>query len=327
MMQDLFHRRITYIRLSVTDRCNFRCVYCMSEKMQFLPRQAVLSLEELYEVACTFVSLGVTKIRITGGEPLVRNGLIDWIKQVRQIEGLETLALTTNGALLTDCAAALKEAGLNSLNVSLDSLEEARFQRITRTGSLLPVLAGIDAALAVGFPVKINVVVMRGYNDDEILNLVAFALEKKIDCTFIEEMPLGTITEHDRGLSFLSNDEVLKKIQAYYPFEPIHYSSGGPARYYQMVGSPVKVGFISPHSHNFCSTCNRVRVTAEGRLLLCLANEEGIDLREILRAPSYQRPALQQAIMGAMAIKPKEHAFNLWAAEPQIVRFMNMTGG
>jgi len=298
----------------------------MSEKMQFLPKQAVLSLEELYEVACTFVSLGVTKIRITGGEPLVRNGLTDWIKQVRQIEGLETLALTTNGALLTEYAPALKAAGLNSLNVSLDSLESARFQRITRTGSLMLVLAGIDAALAEGLSVKINVVVMRGYNDDEILNLVAFALEKKIDCTFIEEMPLGNITEHDRGLSFLSNDEVLNQIQTYYPFEPVDYSSGGPARYYQMAGSPIKIGLISPHSHNFCSTCNRVRLTAEGRLLLCLGNEQGIDLKYILRAPSYQRQELQQAIVGAMAIKPKQHEFNVWG-EPQIVRFMNMTGG
>ena len=325
-MQDLFHRQITYIRLSVTDRCNFRCVYCMSEKMQFLPKQAVLSLEELLEVAGTFVSLGVTKVRITGGEPLVRNGLINWIKQVRQIEGLKTLVLTTNGALLTEYASQLKSAGLDSLNVSLDSLDAARFQRITRTGSLLPVLAGIDAALAVGLSVKINVVVMQGYNDDEILNLVAFALEKKIDCTFIEEMPLGNITEHHRGLSFLSNHEVLRRIQAAYPFQPCDYSSGGPARYYQMPNSPIKIGLISPHSHNFCATCNRVRITAEGRLLLCLGNEQGIDLRDILRSPSYQRQDLQQAIVGAMAIKPKQHEFNMWG-ESQIVRFMNMTGG
>ncbi len=342
MIQDTFHRNITYIRLSVTDRCDFRCVYCMSEKMVFLPREAVLSFEELYQIAESFVGLGVNKIRLTGGEPLVRRGLVDWIKELRKLVGLEKLALTTNGSRLAEYAEALKKNGLSSVNISLDSLDEAQFARITRTGQLKKVLEGIDAAIEVGLPVKINAVMMKNYNQDEILSLVNFTRLKKIDCTFIEEMPLGTITEHERALSYLSSDEVFDVINREYKLSALSsstsasssatslegdFSNGGPARYFSMADSLSKIGFISPHSHNFCAECNRVRLTVEGRLLLCLGNEHSVDLKKIMRDPAFHPAQLTEAIIEAMKIKPQQHYFDITSSTPQIVRFMNMTGG
>lgn len=322
---DRFGRRVDYVRLSVTDRCDFRCVYCMAEEMTFLPRHEILSLEELYRVAAAFVSLGVKKIRLTGGEPLVRRNILSLVQRLGAIPNLE-LVLTTNGSQLVKMAQPLKDAGVRRLNISLDSLDRDRFRELTRTGDLQQVLAGIKAAQAVGFRhIKLNSVILKGRNDDEILPLVAFARREQLDLTFIEEMPLGVITEHGRAESYMPSDEIRALIETRYPLLPSLHKSGGPARYFEMADSPIRIGFISPHSHNFCGDCNRVRVTVEGRLLLCLGNEHSADLRAVLRS-SDDDEILKQAIIKAMDLKPERHWFNL-AEEPQIVRFMNMTGG
>jgi cyclic pyranopterin phosphate synthase len=324
---DSFGREITYLRLSVTDRCDFRCVYCMAEDMQFLPRSEVLSLEELYQVAAAFVDLGVRKIRLTGGEPLVRTDLPWLVEKLARLQGLDELTLTTNGARLQQFAAPLKAAGLDRINISLDSLQPDRFRELTRTGRLQDVLDGIAAAQAAGFErIKLNSVILRGRNDAEVLDLVHFARREQLDLAFIEEMPLGVIHEHDRALSFVSSAEILAQIQREFPLLPSLDSSGGPARYHRMADSPVRIGVISPHSHNFCASCNRVRLTVEGRLLLCLGNEHSADLRHVMRAHPGDGEALQAAIRAALPLKPERHHFTL-NEPPQIVRFMNMTGG
>ncbi len=325
---DRFDRRVDYLRLSVTDRCDFRCVYCMAEDMTFLPRSEILSLEQLYDVAATFVGLGVGKIRLTGGEPLVRNNLMSLVERLGKLQGLKQLHLTTNGAQLDKYAPALKAAGLTGVNISLDSLKPERFKQLTRTGDLQKVLRGIDAAIDAGFSrIKLNAVILKGRNDDEALDLVEFARDKGVDISFIEEMPLGIIDEHSRALSFCSSDELREQIDLRYPLSPSHESTGGPSTYYRMVDSAIRVGFISPHSHNFCHLCNRVRVTVEGRLLLCLGNEHSADLKATLDEFPGDSARLQQVIRSAMAIKPEKHHFELNDNEPQIVRFMNMTGG
>lgn len=323
---DRFGRTVNYVRLSVTDRCDFRCVYCMSEDMTFLPRQQVLTLEEIAQVARAFVGLGVDKIRLTGGEPLVRRDILDLVGAIGAM-GLRDFAMTTNGSHLARYAEALVEAGLHRVNISLDSLDADRFRRITRTGSLDRVVEGIDAALAAGLRgVKLNVVVMKGRNDDEVPDLVQFARKRGCDISFIEEMPLGTITEHDRSESFCSSAEVRERIERYHKLFPSTSQTGGPARYYRMAGSPTRVGFISPHSHKFCGTCNRVRVTVEGRLLLCLGNEHSVDLRKLIRAYPGNSAKLESALIDAMELKPERHDFSL-DGDVQILRFMNMTGG
>jgi cyclic pyranopterin phosphate synthase len=324
-LQDRFGRSVTYLRLSVTDRCDFRCVYCMAEEMTFLPRSQVLSLEELAQVGRAFVELGVDKIRLTGGEPLVRNNVIQLVRELGALDGLRELVLTTNGARLDRFAQPLRQAGLRRINISLDSLQPQRFRELTRTGNLIDVLRGIDAARDAGFDrIKLNAVILRGRNDDEVLDLVDFARERHLDLCFIEEMPLGIIREHDRALTFVSSDELRAQIAQHHPLTASAESSGGPARYYRMADSDIRIGFISPHSHNFCHLCNRVRVTVEGRLLLCLGNEHAVDLREPLRRGGIT--ALRAAIVAGMALKPERHHFELDAA-PQIVRFMNSTGG
>jgi cyclic pyranopterin phosphate synthase len=324
---DRFGRRVTYVRLSVTDRCDFRCVYCMAEEMQFLPRSAVLTLEELGLVGRAFVELGVDKIRLTGGEPLVRNNVLELVRKLGTLDGLRDLTLTTNGSQLPRYAAALRAAGMKRINISLDSLRPERFRAITRTGRLEDVLAGIEAARAAGFErIKLNSVIMTGRNEDEIIALVDFARGRQLDISFIEEMPLGRIEEHSRALSFCSSDTIRSRIEDVYSLTPSTESSGGPARYYRLADSATRIGFISPHSHNFCHLCNRVRVTAEGRLLLCLGNEHSADLRAVIRESGGDLPTLKNAIVAAMAIKPERHHFDL-QGEPQIVRFMNMTGG
>ncbi|MGB0468108.1 MAG: GTP 3',8-cyclase MoaA [Pontibacterium sp.] len=322
---DDFGRRVDYVRLSMTDRCDFRCVYCMSEKMEFLPKSQILTLEELYQVAAAFSSLGVKKIRLTGGEPLVRRGVLDLIREIGKLPVEQVI--TTNGSQLVAMAGDLREAGVSRLNISLDSLQADRFRRLTRTGKLDQVLAGIDAAREAGFErIKLNAVVMKGRNDDEVLDLVEFAREKALDISFIEEMPLGGITEHDRAEVYCSSDEVMSLIEPRYPLVATPERTSGPSRYYRMADSDSRVGFISPHSHNFCSECNRVRVTVEGRLLLCLGNEHSMDLRDILRTHPGDQAVLRQAIIDAMHLKPERHWFDL-DDEPQILRFMNMTGG
>lgn len=322
---DKFGRKVEYVRLSVTDRCDFRCVYCMAEDMTFLPRNEILSLEEIYRVAATFVSLGVKKIRLTGGEPLIRRDVLKLVQRLGQLPGLE-LVLTTNGSQLPHMAQDLKDAGVRRLNISLDSLDSDKFRELTRTGDLQQVLAGIQAAKAAGFKrIKLNAVILKGRNDDEILPLVEFVRAEKLDLTFIEEMPLGVISEHGRQECYMPSDEIRGVIETRYALIPSLHDSGGPARYYDFADSHSRIGFISPHSHNFCGDCNRVRVTVEGRLLLCLGNEHSADLRAVLRS-SDDDEILKQAIVKAMDLKPERHYFNL-EAEPQIVRFMNMTGG
>lgn len=325
-LTDRFGRTIDYVRLSVTDRCDFRCVYCMAEDMTFVPRQQVLTLEEIARLARTFTSLGTSKIRLTGGEPLVRKDILALVRDIGTL-GLRDFAMTTNGNQLPRYANELRAAGLHRVNISLDSLDPERFQRITRTGKLSQVLEGIDAAREAGFRgIKLNVVILKGRNEDEIPELVEFARRKRIDISFIEEMPLGVITEHDRSESFFSSDDVRAVIRRHHELLPTTEDTGGPARYYRLAGSPIKVGFISPHSHNFCATCNRVRVTAEGRLLLCLGNEHSVDLRRILRGYPDNDEKLREAIVRAMALKPERHHFRT-DGEVQVLRFMNVTGG
>lgn len=299
----------------------------MAEDMTFLPKSQVLSLEELYATICSFVALGVTKIRLTGGEPLVRRNILDLIRKVGKLEGLGQLAITTNGALLASMADDLRKAGVSRLNISIDSLRTDTFQELTRFGKLNQVLAGIDAAVAAGFPaIRLNAVILKGVNDQEVVDLVSYARDRSIDIAFIEEMPLGNIGARDREESYVSSDQVLARVAEHYALTPVTESTGGPARYYAMSGSSSRLGVISPHSHNFCASCNRVRLTVEGRLLLCLGNEHSVDLRAILRHENYHHDMLDSSIVNAMTIKPERHYFNL-SEEPQILRFMNMTGG
>jgi len=324
---DTFGRQVTYLRLSVTDRCDFRCVYCMAEDMTFLPRAQVLSLEEIERIARIFVGLGVNKIRLTGGEPLVRRGIDDLAGRLSRLPGLRELCMTTNAGRLEQFADALAEAGVSRLNISLDSLDPARFRRLTRTGDLERVLAGVRRARQAGFErIKLNTVVLRGRNDDEVESLAAFALEQGLDISFIEEMPLGVITEHSREEAFISSAELRERLSRKFRLEPVSETSGGPSRYFRVPGHRSRIGFISPHSENFCASCNRVRLTVEGRLLLCLGNEHATDLRDLVRRHDDDTP-VRQAIIAAMALKPERHHFESQRDNPQILRFMNATGG
>lgn len=324
---DDFGRRVNYVRISVTDRCDFRCVYCMSEEMTFLPRAQVLTLEELATVARAFVELGVEKIRLTGGEPLVRRDIDRLVGDIGSLHGLNDFAMTTNGASLRKLAPRLREKGLKRLNISLDSLDPERFRRLTRTGDLEKVIDGIHAAREAGFErTKLNAVILKGRNDDEVIDLVDFARRERVDISFIEEMPLGDVSDHSRAETFCSSDDVQAMIETRHALIPTTETTPGPSRYFRMNDSESRVGFISPHSHNFCGSCNRVRVTVEGRLLLCLGNEHSVDLREVLRRHPGQMAPLKQRIVDAMALKPERHHFTT-DGDVQVVRFMNMTGG
>lgn len=329
-LTDRFGRSVNYLRLSVTDRCDFRCTYCMAEDMQFLPRKDILSLEELYLVAKTFTQLGTKKIRITGGEPLIRSNILELITKIGALDQLHELCLTTNGSHLAKYAEQLKLAGVKALNISLDSLSADRFAKLTRVGKLESVLAGIDAALEQKFQrIKINSVVLKNYNLDEVCDLIEFVLVRKMDISFIEEMPLGEIQSHSRELEFISSEELRARIQDRFKLQPMDANTLGPSRYWRTEGYQSRIGFISPHSHNFCASCNRVRVTASGRLLLCLGNEHSVDLRDVIRRDKTSvdiSQALKQSIIRAMNIKPEKHEFNL-NDTPQVLRFMNATGG
>ncbi len=326
-LTDAFGREITYLRLSVTDRCDYRCVYCMAEDMVFLPRAQVLSLEESIEICEAFAELGVRKIRITGGEPLVRNSIGTLFDQVGQIEALDELTLTTNGSRLTKFADRLADSGVKRINVSLDTLDSEQFTELTRFGKLDDVLSGIQAAQHAGIErIKLNAVILRQRNIDQVLPLVNYALEHNLDISFIEEMPLGQVTEHGREEEFCSSAELRELIAKQHQLTPSNYQTGGPSRYWSIEGSESRIGFISPHSDNFCSSCNRVRVTAEGNLLLCLGNENSVDLKAIIRRYPGERERLKQTIVDAMSHKPEKHHFYEDDA-PQIVRFMNTTGG
>lgn len=324
---DPFGRKIDYLRISVTDRCDFRCTYCMDEDVEFLPRRDILSLEEIVKVATAFTELGTRKIRITGGEPLVRKNILQALEQIAKLPGLDELTITTNGSQLAKMGQDLYNVGVSRINVSLDTLKRERFEELTRRNKLDQVLRGIETVSALPFKqIKLNAVILGGHNDDEIEDLVRYALAHKADISFIEEMPLGVISHHDRAKVYISSDELRERLSKHWQLTPSERSTGGPSRYYDIAGETQRIGFISPHSHNFCSTCNRVRLTAEGRLLLCLGNEHSMDLKSIMRADPSNCELLRQSIIESLALKPEKHHFNL-EEEPQILRFMSATGG
>ena len=324
---DKYGRHITYIRLSITDRCDFRCFYCMAEEMAFLSRDQVLTLEECLRVIRAFVGMGVTKVRITGGEPLVRRNAIWLLREAGRLEGLKELVVTTNGSQLDRYAAEMRAAGVKRVNISLDTLRPDRFKAITRVGELAKVLRGIDAAIAAGFAgIKLNTVMMRGVNDDEFVALVRFAVDRGIDISFIEEMPLGTV-DHPRADTYYSSDDALALLRPHFDLAGTTETTGGPARYWRIPGTKTRVGFISPHSHNFCDSCNRVRITCKGELYPCLGQNDALPLMPLLRAHPGDDAPLARAIVEAMGIKPKGHDFNEQMNDPKVIRFMSMTGG
>ena len=324
---DRFGRTVDYLRISITDRCDFRCVYCMAEDMTFLPRAQILTLEEIATLAKAFAELGVKKIRITGGEPLVRKGALELLQTLGQIESLHELVITTNGSQLETMATGLKAAGVKRINISLDTLDADKFKAITRTGDLQQVLRGINAVKSAGFErIKINAVILKDRNHLEVCDLVQYAVDKGIDISFIEEMPLGVVAKHDRSEAYYSSALIKEDLANTFSLVASLEKTGGPSNYFKVAGTQTRVGFISPHSDNFCSTCNRVRLTVEGRLLLCLGNEHSVDLKAVLRANPGNMAVLKQAIVDAMLIKPEKHEFNIHE-QPVILRYMSMTGG
>lgn len=327
---DPFARPITYLRVSVTDRCDFRCVYCMSEHMTFLPKRDLLSLEELDRLCSAFVGLGVRKLRLTGGEPLVRRGLMTLIRSLgRHLDAgaLDELTLTTNGSQLATHARDLHSAGVRRINVSLDTLDAAKFKEVTRWGDLSQVLGGIDAALAAGLKIKINTVALKGVNEDEIASIAEWAHGLGMDLSLIETMPLGDI-EGDRTDQYLPLSLVRTRLANRWSLEDIPYRTGGPARYVRVAETGGRIGFITPMTHNFCESCNRVRVTCTGTLYMCLGQDDAADLREPLRA-SESDERLVQAIREAITRKPKGHDFVIdrKSAKPAVARHMSTTGG
>ena len=326
---DSFQRRITYLRLSVTDRCDLRCAYCMPERMTFLPKKDVLSLEELYDLATGFIARGVTKIRITGGEPLVRRDIIDLFSALGRRLGhdLKELTLTTNGTQLAAHAEALAKAGVRRVNVSLDTLDRRRFAQLTRRDSLPQVLEGIAAAKAAGLKVKLNAVALKGVNEDELADLIAWGHGHGHDVTLIEVMPLGDV-EEERLDQYLPLDDVRARLEQRWTLTPNDHTSGGPARYVDIAETGGRLGFITPHTGNFCSGCNRLRVTATGQLYPCLGGGERVDLRAALRSDDPET-GLAAALDEALRIKPEKHHFRMdqRGAAPALARHMSMTGG
>ena len=327
---DPFARPITYLRVSVTDRCDFRCVYCMSEHMTFLPKADLLSLEELDRLCSAFIARGVTKLRLTGGEPLVRRGIMTLVSSLSRhlaSGALKELTLTTNGSQLEKYSAELKAHGVERINVSLDTLNADTFREITRWGDLNKVLSGIDAAQAAGLKVKINAVALKGVNEDEIAGLVEWAHGRGMDMTVIEVMPLGDIEESRLG-QYLPLSLVRARLAERYTLEDIDYQTGGPARYVRVKETGGRLGFITPMTHNFCETCNRVRITCTGTLFMCLGQEDAADLRTPLRASENDGP-VHAAIDEAIARKPKGHDFIIDRRHqrPALSRHMSVTGG
>ncbi len=327
---DPFGRAITYLRVSVTDRCDFRCVYCMAEDMTFLPKAELLSLEELDRLCSTFVRLGVRKLRLTGGEPLFRSNILHLIERLCRHLGsgaLDELTLTTNGSQLERHAAALAAAGVRRINVSLDTLDEAKFAAITRWGRLPPVLAGIEAARAAGLHVKINTVALQGVNDDEFDHLIGWCGARGFDLTLIEVMPMGEIGAL-RADQYVPLSRVRAGLERRWTLADLPDRTGGPARYVRVAETGGRLGFITPLTHNFCESCNRVRVTCTGTLYMCLGQEDAADLRTPLRA-SADDAALEAAIRAAVARKPKGHDFVIdrRRTAPAVGRHMSVTGG
>ena len=328
---DPFARAIRYLRVSVTDRCDFRCVYCMSENMTFLPKKELLTLEELDRLCSAFVRLGVEKLRITGGEPLVRRDIMTFFNGMsRHLESgaLKELTLTSNGSQLERFAPQLAAAGVRRINISLDTLDEAKFARITRWGRLPQVLRGIDAAQKAGLRVKINTVALKGFNEDELFDLTEWCADRDLDLTFIEVMPMGDIGNEDRLDQYWSLDDLRTRLEERHTVTDIPERTGGPARYVQLAETGQKIGFITPLSHNFCESCNRVRITCTGEIYTCLGQEGHSDLRAPLRA-SEGDAALEDAIRAAIALKPKGHDFDYSRQEVagQMSRHMSHTGG
>ncbi|HEY8595172.1 MAG TPA: GTP 3',8-cyclase MoaA [Devosiaceae bacterium] len=326
---DRFGRHVTYLRISVTDRCDFRCTYCMAEEMTFLPKRDVLSFEEIDTIASAFVARGVRKLRLTGGEPLVRRDIMRLFKALsRHLDAgaLDELTLTTNGSQLARFAGELARLGVKRVNVSLDSLDADRFTRITRRGRLDQVLGGIDAAADAGLKVKINMVALRGFNDDEIVPMMRWAHGRGFGLTLIEEMPLGEV-DFDRVGSYLPLSEVRDMLAGQFTLEPLPLRTGGPARYARIAETGGTIGFITPMTHNFCEGCNRVRLTATGELYMCLGQEDKVNLREALRAGG--PTGLDAALDKAMFLKPKGHDFVVDRdhPEPAVSRHMSVTGG
>jgi cyclic pyranopterin phosphate synthase len=328
---DPFGRAISYLRVSVTDRCDFRCVYCMSEHMQFLPRRDLLSLEELDRLCTAFIERGAKKLRITGGEPLMRRDISSLFARLSRhlaSGALEELTLTTNGSQLEHHAQALADCGVRRVNVSLDTLDPERFRRLTRTGDHARVLAGVDAALRAGIAVKLNAVALKGVNETEFVDLTRFAHERGMDMTFIEVMPLGELDGAERIDQYLPLSKVRERLAERFTLHEIDYRTGGPARYMRVAETGGRVGFITPLSHNFCESCNRVRVTCTGTLYMCLGQEDAADLRAPLRADPSDR-LLHAAIDAAIARKPKGHDFIIDREKhaPSVARHMSTTGG
>ncbi|MDO8360994.1 MAG: GTP 3',8-cyclase MoaA [Devosia sp.] len=325
---DRYGRQISYLRVSVTDRCDFRCVYCMSEHMEFLPRSEVLSFEEIDAIASAFIARGTRKIRLTGGEPLVRRDIMKLVERLGGYigSGLDELTLTTNGSQLRRYAEGLARAGVRRINVSLDTLDEGRFRAITRRGRIADVLDGIDAAAEAGLRIKINMVAMRGVNDDEIEPMMAWAHSRGFGLTLIEGMPLGEVGI-DRVDSYLPLRELHDRLARRYTLSKLDKRTGGPARYMHVAETGGVLGFITPMSHNFCESCNRVRLTATGQLYLCLGQDDQVNLRDALRNGGM--PALDAALDHAMLIKPKGHDFVIDRThpEPALGRHMSVTGG
>ena len=330
---DPFNRHITYLRLSVTDRCDLRCTYCMPEKMTFLNKKEVLSFEEMYKLCSGFIQLGIKKIRITGGEPLVRKGIMDFFEMLSPhlSSQLEELTLTTNGTQLKKYASQLYANGVRRINISLDTLDPKKFKNITRIGSLQDVLLGIEAAKDANLKIKINCVALKNINDDEVDEFINWCVKKDFDLTFIETMPMGDIGNENRLNHFLSLDELKKSISSKFELEDISFSSGGPAKYSRIKGSDIKLGFITPLSHNFCSSCNRIRVDATGVLHQCLGQSSSLDFRKILRDPAATDTDLLENIRKSIKQKPEKHSFaydfKKERIEGKIDRHMSLTGG
>ncbi|MBV9558809.1 MAG: GTP 3',8-cyclase MoaA [Pseudolabrys sp.] len=327
---DPFHRAITYLRVSVTDRCDFRCVYCMAEHMTFLPKADLLTLEELDRLCSAFIAKGVNKLRLTGGEPLMRRGIMTLIESLsRHLKAgaLKELTLTTNGSQLTKYATELKAHGIERINVSLDTLDADKFRAITRWGDLDQVLRGIDAAQSAGLKVKINAVALKGVNEDEIASLMQWAHGRGMDLTVIEVMPLGEVGE-TRLDQYLPLSLVRARLAERFTLDDIDYATGGPARYVRVKETGGRLGFITPMTHNFCESCNRVRITCTGTLFMCLGQEDAADLRAPLRA-STSDEGVHAAIDQAILRKPKGHDFVIDRRHnrPAVSRHMSMTGG
>ncbi|MDA7425285.1 GTP 3',8-cyclase MoaA [Thalassococcus lentus] len=329
---DPFARPISYLRVSVTDRCDFRCVYCMSENMTFLPKKELLTLEELDRMCSTFVRLGVEKLRITGGEPLVRRNIMTFFRSMtRHLDAgtLKELTLTTNGSQMVRFASDLWDAGVRRVNISLDTLDEQKFADVTRWGRLPQVLKGIDAAQNAGLRVKINAVALKGFNDDELLRMTEWCAERDMDLTWIEVMPMGDIGNEDRLDQYWKLDDLRTQLAQHYTLTDLPESTGGPARYVRLEETGQKIGFITPLTHNFCESCNRVRLTCTGELFMCLGQEDNADLRSALRNHPGDDAPLEDAIRSAILRKPKGHDFDYsrQTVDGRVSRHMSHTGG